>query len=101
VDSLVADTIQKLEATLFLLHRHIQKIQGPLSLGTPTIGSAEVHRGLHKGRRNLRCTFCLSQCTILPERLAVGIVDSRGTDQRSDPTNGSRVIDISDEYTIK
>jgi hypothetical protein len=24
---------------------------------------AKVHRGLHKGRRNLPCTFCLSQCT--------------------------------------
>jgi hypothetical protein len=34
---------------------------------TPTIGTAEV---LHKGRRNLRCTFRLSQCTRCDPRKA-------------------------------
>ena len=29
----------------------------------PPSEPARFHRGLHKGRRNLCCTFCLSQCT--------------------------------------
>ena len=45
-----------------LLYHGDNRRGGP-SAQTPTIGTAEVHRGLHKGRRNLRCTFCLSQCT--------------------------------------
>jgi hypothetical protein len=49
---------------LLLVHRHIQKIQGPLSLGhAHHRNRRRFHRALHTGRRNLRCNFCLSQCT--------------------------------------
>jgi hypothetical protein len=32
-------------------------------LARPPSEPPRFHRGLHKGWRNLRCTFCLSQCT--------------------------------------
>ena len=51
------------------MHRRIQKIQGPLSLGQATIGTAEVSSW---ASQNLRCTFCLSQCTSNFGALALG-----------------------------
>jgi hypothetical protein len=38
-------------------------IQGPLSRGHTHHWTRRGSSWLHKGRRNLRCTFCLSQCT--------------------------------------
>jgi hypothetical protein len=52
-------------ASFVLVHRHIQKIQGPLSLAHAHHRNREVSSWVSQREANLRCTFCLSQCTRL------------------------------------
>jgi hypothetical protein len=42
---------------------HSQDSGTTIPWGRPTSEPPRFHRGPHKWRRNLRCTFCLSQCT--------------------------------------